>query len=66
MLVLEFTHFFVDILISLDSGPCVTKGKWKTGKREKETDSLLFSPFFLKIRPENSPVMNYCNILIYQ
>jgi hypothetical protein len=46
---LEFTHFFVNILIFLGSAPCVTKGKWENGKmesKERQIDFLVFLPFF--------------------
>jgi hypothetical protein len=32
---LEVTHFSVDMFIVLGLDPCVTKGRWENGKREK-------------------------------
>jgi hypothetical protein len=42
---LEFIRFFVHILSFLGSAPCVTKEKWKKGKREKQKALWVFFPF---------------------
>jgi hypothetical protein len=42
---LEFTRFPVDISIVLGLGSCVTKAKWKNGKREKQKVLWIFFPF---------------------
>jgi hypothetical protein len=39
------THFFIDILTFLGSVPCVIKGKWKNGNREKQKVLRVFFPF---------------------
>jgi hypothetical protein len=63
---LGFTRFFVDILTFSGSVPCVTKEKWKKGKREKQKALWVFFPFFLSITHEGFMATNHCNILIYQ